>query len=188
VLWGGLRPIFGQVVIDALSLFGFSTAVYTNDPKFSAGYLVTTCIFTIVASGNLTNRWTIIFPMIPIVILQIFRQATSNKIVHRIIIVLCSLLIVLAGLLSILFPAVELPPLRNAPYNVGVMDVFLPISFEHPTTTTTTAMDHVEDVCPRGQDHVSVRFFYPTLEKSGSIPYLRHETSEIFCEETMIGN
>jgi platelet-activating factor acetylhydrolase len=62
-----------------------------------------------------------------------------------------------------------------------MVDVFLPISFEHPTTT-----DRVEDVCPRGQDHVSVRFYYPTLEKSGWIPYLRHELSDVFCEETMI--
>lgn len=183
VLWGGLRPILEQVVIDTLSLFGFSVAVYTNDPKFSAASLGMTCIFTILASGSLTNRWTIIFPMIPIVVLQILRRATSNKIIHRIITILSFLFVVLAGILSILFPAVELPPLSNAPYNVGMVDVFLPISFEHPTTTV---MDDIEGICPRGQDHVSVRFFYPTLEKSGSIPYLRHDISEVFCEETMI--
>lgn len=182
VIWGGLRPIFGQVVIDTLSLFGFSVTVYTKDPKFSSGTLVTTCSFTMLASGNLTNRWTIIFPMIPIVILHILRQATSNNIIHRIIIVFSSFFIVMAGLLSVLFPAVELPPLRNAPYNVGMVDVFLPISFELPTS-----MDNaVEDICPRGQDHVSVRFLYPTLEESGYIPYLRQETSDVFCEETMI--
>jgi hypothetical protein len=148
VLWGGLRPILGQVVIDSLSLIGFSIAVYTKDRKFSVVSLLSTCCFSALASGNLTNRWTIIFPMIPIVILHLLRQTTSNKIIHRIIIILCSFFILLAGSLSILFPAVELPPLRNAPYNVGMIDVFLPISFEH----LTASVGHVEDICPRGQD------------------------------------
>lgn len=182
VVWGGLRPIVGQVLVDVLALLGLSFSAMTPPTKRNGAILVVTGLLTVLLSGNLSNRWTIVFPMVPLLFLQGLRRMFSNKWMGGIIFVFSFFFIMLAGLLSVLFPAVELPPVLDAPYNVGVIDVFLPVSFEH-----STSIPDAQDVCPSQQDHISVRIFYPTLdEQRSSVPYLRPHTSETFCEETMI--
>lgn len=96
----------------------------------------------------------------------------------------------MAGALSILFPAVELPPLDDATYQVGVVDFFLSTDIQF-----TTQIADAQNVCPTEIDHVTIRVMYPSsgkLTKDGkpmttktSSPYLRPETAEAFCEETM---
>jgi dienelactone hydrolase len=205
VVWGGLRPIAAQVVVDVLGLLGFGyatlttitttttthddekqrTPAITNNTK-NAVVLVTTAVSTVLMSGNWTNRWTVIFPMIPLVVLQGLRRwniSNHHAWIRGTIAIGSVLLILLAGVCSVLFPAVELPPTPNSLYNVGVVDVFLPVHFQHSTT-----LEDAQDVCPKTQDHVTARIFYPTLEKNeggGGIPYLKPETSIAFCEETM---
>ncbi len=181
VIWGGLRPISWQIIVDVLALFGFSFSAFRRPSKSNAAFLLVTFLLTILLSGNLTNRWTIIFPMTPFMLLQTLRLMTCKKWIHRIIFVLSALLIIVSGVFSVLFPAVELPPLHDAPYNVGVVDLFLPVAFEYKTI-----IDDAKFVCPVGQDHVSVRILYPTLDEPGFVPYLRPDTSDAFCDETMI--
>jgi dienelactone hydrolase len=183
VVWGGLRPILGQVFVDVLALVGCSYSAATPPTKQNGATLLATGLLMVILSGNLSNRWTIVFPMVPLFLLQGLRRLFSNKYIGGILCVLSFFFIILAGLLSVLFPAVELPPVLDAPYNVGVIDLFLPVAFAH-STTIPGAQD--DDVCPPFQDHVSVRILYPTLDKPDWVPYLRPTLSEIFCEETML--
>jgi len=182
VLWGGLRPIAAQVAADVLGLLGFSYVTLCKTSRQNVAVLLIVASFMVVVSGNWTNRWTIIFPMIPLIFLQLLRCFLKRKsFLSRIVGLLSIILILLSGLLSVLFPAVELPPLESpAPFNVGVVDVFLPANLQY-----STSIPDAQHVCPTEQDHVTVRIFYPTQDDAGSIPYLKPETSEIFCEETM---
>ena len=191
VVWGGLRPIVTQVVVDVLGLVGFGYTVVTIPSRTNTMVLGVVSLLTILLSGNWTNRWTVIFPMIPLVSLQIIRRVVfhySNKNKRRSACLsytigsLCFLLIFVAGGLSLLFPAVELPPLPSSVYNVGVVDVFLPTKIQYKSTIP----DIHEGVCSKESDHVTVRILYPTMDEVGSpIPYLRPHTSEAFCQETM---
>jgi platelet-activating factor acetylhydrolase len=148
--------------------------------------LITTSFLTILLSGNLTNRWAIIFPMIPLLVLQLIRRVVGSKNKYYISWILGSLsilLILIAGALSILFPAVEFPPLESSKYNVGVVHLFLPVNnLQYSTTIEEEAHGFV---CPIEQDYLTVRILYPTLEEGGRIPYLRPETSHAYCEETV---
>jgi hypothetical protein len=180
--WGGLRPIAHHVIVDVLALVGFGYGASTQPDSLNAAVLVSTYLFSVAFSGNMTNRWTILFPMAPFVVLQGLRRLLSNKWIRRTIAVLSVLLILIAAALSVLFPAVELPPLLTKQFNVGVADVFLPVNFEHMGTANSK-----NESCanPNSQDHVTVRILYPTLEAPESFPYLRKDTAAIFCEESM---
>ena len=178
VVWSGLRIILEQTIVDVLALVGFGFAVLAKPSMGNGLVLVVTSILTVVLSGNLTNRWTIIFPMVPLIVLQGLRRIFIKKWILWTIGSLSVFLIVVAAILSLLFPAVELPPVYHAKYNVGVADVFLPVNLESINSDVTNA------TCA-ARDHVTVRILYPTLDKPGSIPYLRPQTAKVFCEETM---
>lgn len=181
VIWGGLRPIVGQAVIDAMALGCLSYVVVSSVSKRNVAVLFLTAMSVVLVSGNVTNRWTLMFPMAPLLLLQMLRPIVPFRWIKGVVFLMSILLVFTAGLLSILFPAVEVPRLDDAPYNVGIIDLFLPASFEY-----STVVEGMENVCAKGQDHVSVRIMYPTVEKPYSIPHLRPEVSDIFCEETML--
>jgi platelet-activating factor acetylhydrolase len=72
---------------------------------------------------------------------------------------------------------VELPSV-DGPYNVGVLDFYLPVQ------------DQLSDD-KRGHDntpfspHISVRLLYPTLDKPNGIPYLNPLVAKEYCRELM---
>jgi dienelactone hydrolase len=185
VLWGGLRPIVSQTVVDAATLLTFGYAAISTPSKRCWGLMGAAAGLTIASSGNFTNRWTVIFPMMPLILLQTLRlciSANQNKLTHRFLSVFCGILVFSSAVLSILFPAVELAPLHTlgGEYNVGVADLFLPIQLQF-----TSPFPSTRHVVPSVQDHATIRILYPTLEEAAMIPYLRPHTSEAYCEENM---
>jgi pimeloyl-ACP methyl ester carboxylesterase len=82
--------------------------------------------------------------------------------------VLSTIFIVIAAVLSILFPAVELPPVKG-PFNVGVVELYLPVEFPSKDTKS-----------------LPVRLLYPTGEtKSTDIPYLNVQSAVAYCHNSM---
>jgi dienelactone hydrolase len=199
---GGLHVIVSQVIVDAVGVIGFGYSTLAKQDFKNVQILTITSSITVGFSGNLTNRWTMIFPMIPLLILQILRSLiisnNSNNNhpkkkkflwMKRLIGILSLLLIVLGGMLSVLFPPVELPPSKGK-YSVGIIDTFLPINMkDHYSSPIVIDEDDAHGyTCPnKGQDdHVTVRILYPTLDQPvGAMPYLRPATSIEFCEESM---
>jgi hypothetical protein len=140
----------------------------------------------ILLSGNLTNQWTIMFPMIPFLVLQLLCWVVGSKNKYYISWILGSLsilLILIVGALLILFPAIKYPPLESSKYNVSVVHLFLPMN--NLQYLTNIEEDVHGFVCPSKQDHLMVQIVYPTLEEGSSMPYLRPETSQANCEETL---
>jgi hypothetical protein len=182
VVWGGLQPIVVQVVVDVLTLTGFGYVASTKPSQTSAMVMVAAACLTVVLSGNLTNRWTVNLPMIPLILFQGIRRLSSWKWLSVIIGILSVLLILMAGALSVLFPSVELAPTINSKFNVGVADVFLPVNImvDMNGSSSETCV-----VAREPLDHVTVRLLYPTMDPPESLHYLKTETAEAFCEETM---
>ncbi|KAG7357102.1 platelet-activating factor acetylhydrolase domain containing protein [Nitzschia inconspicua] len=184
VLWGGLRPIISQVVADVFTLFAFSNAIASKPSNRSWALKGAAAGVTIAYSGNLTNRWTVNFPMIPLIILQtlrLFIPEDKHRWISRILFAFSALLIFASACLSILFPAVELAPMKSlGDYNVGVVDLYLPVKLHF-----TSPFADTQHVVPSEQDHATIRILYPTVEEPMSISYLRPHTSEVYCEENM---
>jgi hypothetical protein len=181
VVWGGLQPIVAQVVVDVLTLTGFGYVAWTKPAWTSAMVMVAAACLTLVLSGNLTNRWPVNLPMIPLILFQGIRRLSSWKWLSVSIGILSFLLILMAGALSVAFPSYELAPTINSKFNVGVADVFLPVNMimvdESSSETCLVSREPL--------DHVTVRLLYPTMDPPESLPYLKTETAAAFCEETM---
>jgi hypothetical protein len=182
VVWGGLQPIVAQVVVDVLTLTGFGYVAWTKPSPTSATVMVAALTLTLTLSGNLTNRWTVNLPMIPLILFQGIRRLSSWKWLSMIIGILSILLIVMSGALSVLFHSVKLAPTINSKFNIGVADVFLPVKIvvDESTSSSETCV-----VAREPLDHVTVRLLYPTMDPPESLPYLKTETARAFCEETM---
>jgi pimeloyl-ACP methyl ester carboxylesterase len=181
VLWGGLRPILSRVLLDSAALFGLSVSAGTSEcTRKNTVVLGLTYIGTFVSAG-LTNRWTLTLPMVPFLFLQLTRRLSLSKKggcwFHRIVDGLSLLLIVSAATLSILFPAVELPAIKG-PYNVGVVDFFMPIESSNIAGSVSS------ETCA-SSSHVSVRLLYPTNEKPVRIPFLRPDIAADYCQQFM---
>ena len=197
---GGLHVIVLQVIVDALGVLGFGYSALAKQDFKNVQILTITSSITVGFSGNLTNRWTMIFPMIPLLILQILRSLiiSNNNNNHpkkklwlkRLIGILSLLSVALGGTLSVLFPPVELPPSMGK-YNVGIIDTFLPINMKkyYSSPIVIDEDDTHGYTCPNKEhddDHVTVRILYPTLDQSaGTMPYLKPATSIEFCEESI---
>lgn len=184
VLWGGLRPIASQTLVDGITLLAFTNAFATKPSRCGWFLSGAAAGLTVAFSGNLTNRWTVIFPMMPLIIFQTLRlsiSANKHKWASRTLAGMSAILILASAGLSVLFPAVELAPLASLDkYNVGVVDLFLPIELHFSSPFPDT-----QHVVPVTQNHATVRILYPTLEEPTTIPYLRPDTSEVYCEENM---
>lgn len=168
VLWGGLQPIVSRLLIDVLTLSGLFYSIWTEitSSKLNAAILVSACLLTVATAGP-TNRWTLTFPMIPIVILQCLRRIPKTPTFLRGVYFALSLIFLLkAGVLTVLFPAVELQP-TDGPYNVGVIDFYLSSS---------------DDL---SSGHFLVRLLYPTNDEPDLIPYLSPDTAEDYCRSSM---
>jgi pimeloyl-ACP methyl ester carboxylesterase len=141
-------------------------------------------ILTIVTTGNsLTNRWTLTFPLLPLLVWQglrrvlppppVRRTTTSTKrrgwltYAHGLLTLSSVLCILTATALCLLFPAVELPPVQG-PYHVGKVDLFLPLLNTENANTT-----------------VAVRLLYPTRSTPRAVPYLTPATARDYCAHSM---
>jgi len=177
VLWGGLRPILSRVILDVLTLLGLSySTLTTTGTKANVSVLLLSCFLTISTAG-FTSRWTLTLPMAPLLILQGLRRMPAVKLkpgtwLARGIGGLSVMCILMGAALSVLFPAVELPPIQG-PYNVGVVDFFMPVEMSKTNGTCDS------------YSHVSVRMLYPTLEEPEPFPYLDPEIADEYCRQSM---
>lgn len=149
--------------------------------------LAIACLVTITTAG-LTSRWTISFPLLPFLCLQGLRRlewvVESSSWAGALIGVLSILLLVVSAALCILFPAVELNPIRNGKYNVGILDLHLPVDFtEGVRRGSLLGTQHMFDEPSRA--YVTARLLYPTNEKPEKIPYLDPESARLLCAELM---
>eukprot|EP00816_Leptocylindrus_hargravesii_P004996 CAMPEP_0196806900 /NCGR_PEP_ID=MMETSP1362-20130617/6834_1 /TAXON_ID=163516 /ORGANISM="Leptocylindrus danicus, Strain CCMP1856" /LENGTH=469 /DNA_ID=CAMNT_0042180585 /DNA_START=107 /DNA_END=1516 /DNA_ORIENTATION=- len=85
--------------------------------------------------------------------------------------VVSAVLILISAALLVLFPAVDLPPIEGT-YNVGVVDVFLPVQLEGEEEADVLKREYNIDY-QNMATHITTRIFYPTDEKvSSGIPYV----------------
>ena len=131
MICGGLRPIPSRLALDCLTVASlFYCAATAASDAFNHVVLLMSFIVTIATAG-LTARWTISFPMLPFLVLQSLRRiewVSSWSWAGVIIGTLSIILAIVSGALCYLFPAVNLSPIRGK-YNVGIMDVHLPVDF-----------------------------------------------------------
>ena len=168
---------------------------------FSYAMVVLSCILTVVMAGNLTNRWTLTLPMVPYLLLQgmgrvlaadkIKNKGTNNwpwkRYMHALITLWSATCILLGALLCILFPAVELPPIRG-PYNVGKVDLYLPMRIHiggHGDVANTTSNATMGGDTTFRTENVWVRLLYPTRDPPLAVPYLTPATAIEYCYHSM---
>lgn len=194
VLWGGLRPIASRVILDSVTLLAwiYCTLVRVDmenkdaaaqRPWRSYAWILASCLVTIVSAGNLTNRWTLTLPMVPFIVLQGMRRLLPRhkswlRYLHVLVTLLSLCCILLGAMLCVLFPAVELPPIEG-PYNVGKVDLFLPMD------AATTAASATEIGTTGSTSAVWVRLLYPTMDTPQARKYLTPSTAVEYCHHSM---
>lgn len=176
MLWGGLKPIRKRFFLDVVALSGLGySALIPTEGNFNSldafvsestweyshlhGSILLLSMLVTYATAGLVKRWTVSFPMVPIVFMQYMRYFIRGSPRWEMVICMTSLALVFTSfLLTILFPAIEVREVEGQ-YNVGIVDLHLPVEgFVN--------------------DHVSVRLFYPTLENSVRMPYFNYESSD----------
>ncbi len=182
MLWGGLRPIKFRVVLDVITLACLTFCAWTSaQTKINGILLGATIVFHLVTT-NFTDRWPIALPMIPFAVLQLVRRIFVESVV---ITYLSFSLIIAAAALCVLFPAVELAPIKGK-YNVGFVDLFLPVKFTDDHSNGYQNGHSHDDQTQNGkQDYVTARLLYPTLEKTDWIPLIDPSLSKDFLKESI---
>ena len=166
----------------------------------SSKLLLASCLLTLLTSG-LSNRWTLTIVIVPLwichglqrwlahgfhlrcscghnennntTVTTTIQSPSYNYWVFRTLLQSLSLLLIVAGtVLSVLFPAVQLPSVtEGAPFQVGVLDFFVPVVVVSEiatvvptptttTTTTTTTQDSLDDVA-KVSYYIPARLWYP---------------------------
>lgn len=121
-------PIASRLCLDILALSSLCYYTFSSTKATSNGLvLVGTGLLTLATAG-MTCRWTLTFPMVPIFVLQSLRRLGLGRWATFSISIMTTLLILVAALLSILFPAVQLPPIKGE-YNVGIVKFHIPVNF-----------------------------------------------------------
>ena len=182
-MWGGLKPIPSRLVLDAATIASLAFCAVTVPNGTNHVVLGLATILTVGTAG-LTQRWTISFPLLPFLILQVLRRLDliSGTWIALIIGVLSTLLILSATALSVLFPAVQLSTPNNGKYNVGIIDLHLPVDFtEGIRRGSLLGTQHEE-----GNAHyVTARILFPTDEDPEDLPYLEPDSAPLLCAELM---
>ena len=183
-MWGGLRPIGGRLALDVATIASLAFCAFTV-PNGTNHVVLGLATIVTVGSAGLTQRWTISFPLLPFLILQVLRSCALDLIsgtwMALIIGILSTLLILSAAALSVLFPAVQLS-IPNGKHNVGIIDLHLPVDFaEGIRRGSLLGTQHEE-----GNDHfVTARILYPTDEDPEDMPYLEPDSAPLLCAELM---
>ena len=174
---GGLRPIPSRLALDVATIISLTFCTFTELNEINHVILGLVVIVT-VASAGLTHRWTISFPLMPFIALQALRRlGLGSGWIGLVIGAISTFFVLLATALSILFPAVELQPIKGK-YNVGVVDLHLPVDFtEGKRRGSLLGTQH--------QDEITARILYPTDEEPEDLPYLDPEFAPLLCNELM---
>jgi pimeloyl-ACP methyl ester carboxylesterase len=183
-----------------------------NKANNSTKLLLASCLLTLAISG-LSNRWTLTLPMAPLLVLHFLhrllllqaptlarndekakpqRYSRSRRWLLGAFSALSFLCIAAGAALSVLFPAVELPPIKG-PYNVGVIDFFIPIEIRVSETRNLTKVETDKEstcsaVITTMKQYIPARLLYPTSKGhsiGGGIPYLNPSTAIDFCRHSM---
>jgi hypothetical protein len=195
VLAGGLQVITSRVVLDVLVWLGFLSAVWTPPHWMNTMTMLSTAITALATSGP-TSRWTLTFPMAPLVLLQLLRRMITlfrqnrkiNGTADLLIRYSCCFWIVVSIIFSILFPPLALPKAQaGGPYAVGAVRFFVPLS------NATTCNDSSSSCGSFGNhSHVQARLLYPTKflneegeSSSATMPYLSPSLALEFLRESM---
>ena len=162
-LFGGLQPIWSRVALDGVTVTLLGYCISTEADYVNTIVLLISILLTWFTAG-LTNRWTLSFPMVPLLLLQ---ESRRYPIVHRsslasiLVAVLSTLLLILSITLCMAFPPLQPPPIRG-PYKVGIVDLHLPVT---------------------GGDFIVARILYPTEDHhSGAMPYLKPNLASGFLK------
>eukprot|EP00571_Detonula_confervacea_P013389 CAMPEP_0172302194 /NCGR_PEP_ID=MMETSP1058-20130122/3939_1 /TAXON_ID=83371 /ORGANISM="Detonula confervacea, Strain CCMP 353" /LENGTH=466 /DNA_ID=CAMNT_0013012585 /DNA_START=362 /DNA_END=1763 /DNA_ORIENTATION=- len=91
----------------------------------------------------------------------------------------------ISAALTVLFPAVELGPIRGK-YNVGVIDLHLPVDFtEGVRRGSLLGTQHQDSHDEPSNAYVTARLLYPTHEKAENFPYLDPQSATLICSLLM---
>lgn len=127
-------------------------------------------------TAGLTKRWTITFPMVPLIFLQEMRRLRFFQrrswgaiLVGTLSTALLSIMIALC----IAFPAVQPPPIQG-PYHVGVVDLQMPVNLNALYGTTAKEQP----------GFVAARILYPTME-TGAMPYLKAPIASEYLKQSI---
>ena len=175
----GANLIWSRVALDVLALaLLLATTVTQTEQVYHAVLFPLPYILTLLTAG-LTNRWTLTFPMVPLLVLQAIRfipYVRQSRWLSVLILVLSLLLIVISTALCTFFPPLKLPPV-SGPYQVGVADFHIPIDADKSVAASTTKLP----------SRVSVRLLYPTKDLPGrGVPYLDPALAKEYCRQTML--
>lgn len=189
-LYGGLRPILSLLVLDTVVFLGLCYSTFSPATKSNLIVLLVSSVCAL-ASLGLTKQWTLLFPFLPFLTLQLLRRVKAGTWAAILIVILSAILLIIGAALVIVFPTVELPPVKG-PYNVGVVDLFLPVDMVGVGDQTCQIggdKDGDATACdPWSGDlitHVPVRLLYPTLDKPGRVRHLKPKVAIEFCKQTM---
>ena len=183
---GGLRPILSQVVLDKLCIAGLLYVANSENNTTVISFLlliiVITIIIVITVGYSSSDRWTLTFPVLPFVVLQVLRLFLSDD--YYLLRISSNLCVLVAMALCALFPPVQLRP-PTGPHNIGVVDVFLPLDNSTKSNADYKLQQRQES------DHVTARIFYPAASYSSysttaSTPYLNppHFANQL-CQSIM---
>ena len=177
LLFGGLHVIRSQVAFDTCAILTLAWCIST---KLSHQNTITLLLLPILISGwtlcSWTKRWTITFPLIPMLILQLCRRITfirRRRWLSTFVALLSTMFLVISVVLCIAFPPLS-PPIISGPYNVGAVDLYLPV--EHKELNSA----------------LIVRILYPTTSDSHDskknkrrLPYLKPELASEYLKQSI---
>ena len=181
-LFGGLQPIWSRVALDAVTISFLGLCISTEAGDFNTIALLIPVLMTWFTAG-LTNRWTLSFPMVPLLMLQ---QSRRLSFVRRsswasiLIAVLSTILLLITTFLCVAFPPLQPPPVIG-PYKVGIVDLHLPIA-GHGSNS-----DNYNNNNNNNDRHVVARILYPTdNHHTGTMPYLKPNLASAFLKESVL--
>lgn len=209
MLVGGLNVSTTQLCKEWFTIGSLVCSINSSsNAALSGTMLAVSYSAALLCSGrSWTNRWPITFPLVPLAAIQLVRicslcderlglvskwcSAYSWNSVGR---VSSNLLVLIAAILSMLFPALRLPHIRG-PYRVGVIDLFLPVNMPKPDSfSNTPTRNGIADQertsgelqLSNYQQYTTARIFYPTFDSERrTMPYLDDEMAPLLCNALM---
>jgi Platelet-activating factor acetylhydrolase, isoform II len=208
-----LQLIYTQVIVDVITWIGLIYCIWTEPTIGNFFLLLATAIlvpiFLVVSdttSSILTCRWTITFPIIPLLIIQLLlrqRQwygrtnttttvtSTTSTLWNRFVFVISIGMVLISIAASILFPPVQLPVTKSfgneTSYDVGVASFYLPIILKNKNRDNSETCDIKNTLFDHS--HVPVKLLYPTTmtkqSSRTSMPYLSSINPTKFLKESM---
>jgi dienelactone hydrolase len=176
-IFGGLHVISSQVAWDTFAILILTWCIST---KLSHQNAITLLILPIPIIGwtlsAWTKRWTITFPMIPILILQLCRRITFIQRRHWLstcVALISTIFLIISVVLCIAFPPLS-PPIVSGPYHVGAVDLYLPVEHKELNSALT------------------VKILYPTMsdpldskKNRRRLPYLKPELASEYLKQSI---